>query len=207
MCAIDVNSGIDIQDKRSNAVRNGILGTTTGAIVGGGLGYYTTKMAKDGVPTDKFVHNVTKEYFIDQSKKNSILQEAGLDIKFDKLKELFKKDSLTQEELKTFLEKNKNLFKKELERFNNENPEEVTNKFNKLIEKYNKNFNYIKEQLAKSYDVTKKKFNFTNMNPNLSVLAEVTEKASKIGNAVKYGAIAAAGLGIISFIATKLKEQ
>lgn len=53
------------------------------------------------------------------TKVNSILKEVGLDIKLDKIKELSKKDNLTTEELKSFLEKNKEHFKKELERFNN----------------------------------------------------------------------------------------
>jgi len=207
MDSISTNQTIDVKNDRSNAFRNGTLGLTTGAIVGGGLGYYATKLANDGIPTDQFVHNVTKEYFIDQSKANSIIKEAGLDIKLDKIKELLKKDNITQDELKTFLEKNKKFFKKELERFNKENPEEVTLKFNKLLAKYTKNFNYIKEQLTKAYDTQKKRFKFDTLNPNISVISEATAKSLKIGKAIKYGARSAIGLGALSFIATKLKEQ
>ena len=77
-----------------------------------------------------------------------------------------------------------------------------------MIEKYNKSFNIVKEQLTNSFDATKKNFNYANIkNSNLSILAEASEKALKIGNAVKYGAIAAISLGLISAIATKFKEH
>ena len=41
----------------------------------------------------------------------------------------------------------------------------------------------------------------------MSILAEASEKTLKIGNTVKYGAIAAASLGLITALATKLKER
>lgn len=208
MSTINSTSVVNTQEKKSNSFRNGLIGTATGAVIGGGVGYLTTNLAKDGIPTDKFVHTVTKEHFIDQAKTNSVLKEAGLDIKLDKIKELLKKDNLTTEELKSFLEKHKKYFKKELERFNNGGADKELSTFKKLIEKYNKNFNIVKEQLTNSFDATKKKFNYANIkNSNLSILAEASEKTLKIGNTVKYGAIAAVSLGLITALATKLKER
>ena len=208
MSSINTVSSINVQDKKSNSFRNGLLGTATGMVAGSGIGYFRTKVAKAGMPTDQFVHTITKEHFIDQVKGNSILKEAGLDIKFDRIKELLKKDNLTTEELKTFLEKNKKYFKNELERFNNGGAEKELSTFKKLIEKYNKNFATIKEQLTNSFDTTSKKFNYANIkNSSLSILAEASEKGLKFGNAIKYGAIAAASLGLVSFIVTKIKEH
>ena len=208
MSTINSTSVVSTQEKKSNSFRNGLIGTAAGATIGGGTGYLTTNLVKDGIPTDKFVHTITKEHFIDQSKANSVLKEAGLDIKLDKIKELLKKDNLTSEELKSFLEKHKKIFKKELERFNNGGADKELSTFKKLIEKYNKNFNIVKEQLTNSFDATKKKFNYANIkNSNLSILAEASEKTLKIGNTVKYGAIAAVSLGLITAIATKLKER
>ena len=98
--------------------------------------------------------------------------------------------------------------KKELERFNNGGANEELSAFKKLIEKYNKSFNIVKEQLTNSFDATKKKFNYANIkNSNLSILAEASEKVLKFGNTVKYGAITAVSLGLITALATKLKER
>ena len=36
------------QNRKSNSLRNGLLGTATGAVIGGGVGYLTTNLAKDG---------------------------------------------------------------------------------------------------------------------------------------------------------------
>ena len=88
MSSINYASVDSTQNKKNNSFRNGLLGTATGAVIGGGVGYLTTNLAKDGIPTDKFVHTVTKEHFIDQSNANSVLKVAGLDIKLDKIKEL-----------------------------------------------------------------------------------------------------------------------
>lgn len=208
MSSINYASVDSTQNKKSNSLRNGLLGTATGAVIGGGVGYLTTNLAKDGIPTDKFVHTVTKEHFIDQSKSKSILIDAALDVKLDNIKELLKKDNLTIEELKSFLEKHKKHFKNELENINNGGADKELSTFKKLIEKYNKNFNIVKEQLTNSFDATKKKFNYANIkNSNLSILAEASEKGLKIGNAVKYGVIAAVSLGLITALATKLKER
>ena len=97
MSTINSTSVVSTQEKKSNSFRNGLIGTAAGATIGGGTGYLTTNLVKDGIPTDKFVHTITKEHFIDQSKANSVLKEAGLDIKLDKIKELLKKDNLTSE--------------------------------------------------------------------------------------------------------------
>ena len=131
MSTINSTSVVSTQEKKSISFRNGLIGTATGAVIGGGVGYLTTNLAKDGIPTDKFVHTVTKEHFIDQAKTNSVLKKAGYDIKLDKIKELLKKDNLTIEELKSFLEKHKKHFKKELERFNNDGADKELSTFKK----------------------------------------------------------------------------
>ena len=40
MSSINTVSNVNIQDKKSNSFRNGLLGTAAGTIAGGGIGYF-----------------------------------------------------------------------------------------------------------------------------------------------------------------------
>ncbi len=207
MTSINTSTNVDVQSKKPHYFRNAALGTAAGALIGGGAGYYGTRLVKDNLPSDKFVHAITKDFFINQAKQGSILKDAELDILLDKIKDLTKNENLNSEELKTFLEKNKKFFKKELEKFNNGQADEVTTKFKNIIEKYNKNSNYIKEQLTQVLDTSKKKFNYNNLGTKLKELVEVGEFGLRSSNAMKIGGIAAIGLGALALIATKIKAN
>ena len=98
-----INPVVEVQNKKSNQVLNTGIGTAAGAVIGSGLGYITTKVVKDGAPTDKFVHSVTKEYCIERVKTNSIMEEVKLNILIDKLKALSQKGELTAEEIRLSL--------------------------------------------------------------------------------------------------------
>ena len=95
-----------------------------------------------GAPTFKEALRMCAEVF---HNLKSVLKEAGLDIQLDKIKELLKKDNLTTEELKSFLEKHKKYFKNELERFNNGGADE---ELSALAESISNNIN-----LKDLYDV------------------------------------------------------
>lgn len=207
MTSINTSTNVDVQSKKPHYFRNAALGSAAGALIGGGAGYYGTRLVKDNLPSDKFIHSITKDYFIGQTNNNSILKDAELDILLDKIKDLTKNENLNSEELKTFLEKNKKFFKKELEKFNNGQADEVTTKFKNIIEKYNKNSNYIKEQLTQVLDTSKKKFNYNNLSPKIKELVEVGEFGLRSSNAMKIGGIAAIGLGALALIATKIKAN
>jgi hypothetical protein len=207
MTSINTSTNVDVQNKKPHYFRNAALGTTAGALIGGGVGYYGTKLVKDNLPSDKFIHSITKDYFIGQTNNNSILKDAELDILLDKIKDLTKNENLNSEELKTFLEKNKKFFKKELEKFNNGQADELTARFKNIIEKYNRNSNYIKDQLTSVLDTSKKKFNYNNLSPKIKELIEVGEFGLRSSNAMKIGGIAAIGLGALALIATKIKAN
>lgn len=200
-------SPVVVEDKKSKAVRNSLLGSAAGAIAGGGAGYFATKLVKDGAPTDKFIHTMTQDFFCESLKKATIMQQSALMVQLDKIKDLLKIENLTPEELKSFLEKNKKHFKYDLENFNNGKVDETVLKFDKIIKKYNKNFEKLKKGLTQTIDTTEGKMDFSKLAPKFRLSAEAAEFFIKAKNCAKYGAIAAAGLGIISFIATKIKER
>lgn len=202
-----INPVVEVQNKKSNQVLNTGIGTAAGAVIGSGLGYITTKVVKDGAPTDKFVHSVTKEYCIERAKTNSIMEEVKLNILIDKLKALSQKGELTAEEIKSFLEKNKNYFKKELEKINNGKADEVLSSYKNMVQRYNQLLDKVKEGLVKSLDASGKKFDYTKLGSKIGLVAESTEFGFKLGNAMKYGAIAGVGLGLASLIGTKLVER
>lgn len=207
MTSINTSTNVDVQNKKSHYFRNAALGTAAGALIGGGAGYFGTKLVKDNLPSDKFVHSIIKLNFFNETPQSSFLKEHFQEFRLNKIKNLAKNENLKTEDLKTFLEKNRILFKKELEKFNNGKADEVTVIFKNLIETYNKNYNYIKEQLTSVLDTSKKKFNYNNLNLNLKDLAEFGEIGLRSSNAIKFGSIAAIGLGALALVATKLKER
>ena len=111
MTSINANTNVDVQNKKSHVFRNTLIGATAGALIGGDIADLTTKLVKDNLPSDKFVHSIIKENCINIAKQGSLLKIEGLGVQIDKIKDLAKNENLKSEDLKVFLEKNKKIFK------------------------------------------------------------------------------------------------